>query len=211
MTGLPLIVAEEMDADWSKVAIDWAPADKEVYGYTFTNSQRMMAIVGSRATQLYYGDLRIAGAQVRKVLLLNAAQRWNVDPGSLRTEPSVVVDPASGRRLSYGEIAEFARIPEPLPSVTQAELKAKKDFRLIGKPVPRRDIPAKVTGGPAYVQDIRLPGMLHGRVVRPPRYGARLDNVDDAAARATPGVIAVVRDGSFLGVVAEREEQAVKA
>src|SRR5215467_5245062 len=119
MTGLPLIVAEEMDADWSKVAIDWAPADKEIYGYTFTNSQRMMAIVGSRATQLYYNDLRIAGAQVRKVLLMNAAQRWNLDAGLLKTEPGVVVDPATGRRLSYGEIAEFARIPEPLPSVTQ--------------------------------------------------------------------------------------------
>jgi len=77
--------------------------------------------------------------------------------------------------------------------------------------VPRRDIPAKVTGGAAYVQDIRLPRMLHGRVVRPPRYGARLDNVDEAPVRAMPGVVAVVRDGSFLGVVAEREEQAIKA
>src|SRR5215472_19294620 len=76
MTGLPLIVAEEMDADWSKVAIAWAPADKEVYGYTFMNNERMMQIVGSRATQLYYNDLRIAGAQVRKILLQNAAEKW---------------------------------------------------------------------------------------------------------------------------------------
>src|SRR5581483_3804295 len=74
MTGLPLIVAEEMDADWSKVAIEWAPADKAAYGYTFVNNERMMAIVGSRATQLYYNDLRMAGAQVRKVLLQNAAE-----------------------------------------------------------------------------------------------------------------------------------------
>ena len=71
--------------------------------------------------------------------------------------------------------------------------------------------PNKVTGGAAYVQDMRLPGMLHGRVVRPPRYGAKLDSVDEAAAKAMPGVVAVVRDGSFLGVVAEREEQAIKA
>jgi hypothetical protein len=77
--------------------------------------------------------------------------------------------------------------------------------------VPRIDIPAKVTGGAAFVQDLRLPGMVHGRVVRPPRYGARLDSFDEARVKAMPGVIAVVRDGSFLGVVARREEQAINA
>ena len=82
---------------------------------------------------------------------------------------------------------------------------------MVGKSAPRIDIPAKVTGGAAFVQDMRLPGMVHGRVVRPPRYGARLDNVDEAKVRAMPGVVAVVRDGSFLGVIAEREEQAIKA
>ena len=81
-----------------------------------------------------------------------------------------------------------------------------KELTIVGRSVPRRDIPPKVTDGAAYVQDIRL-----GRVVRPPRYGARLDDIGEAAARAVPGVVAVVRDGSFLGVVAEREEQAVKA
>src|SRR5687767_15252788 len=86
MTSLPLIVAEEMDADWSKVKIDWAPADPTRYGYTFNNA-RAMAIVGSRAVMLYYNDLRIAGAQVRKVLLSNAAEKWNVDVKTLRTEP----------------------------------------------------------------------------------------------------------------------------
>src|SRR4029450_11275398 len=94
MTSLPLIPAGEMDADWSKVKIEWAPADPKVYGYKFGNDQ-MMAIVGSRAVQLYYNDLRMAGAQVRKVLLQNAAQKWGVDASSLRTEPSVVVNPAS--------------------------------------------------------------------------------------------------------------------
>ena len=77
--------------------------------------------------------------------------------------------------------------------------------------IARLDIPGKVTGGAAYVQDIRLPGMVHGRVVRPPRYGAKLESFDEAKVKALPGVIAVVRDGSFLGVVAEREEQAIKA
>ncbi|MFL6934482.1 MAG: molybdopterin cofactor-binding domain-containing protein [Xanthobacteraceae bacterium] len=84
MTSLPLIIAEEMDADWSKVKIEFAPADADVYGYTFQN-QRMMAIVGSRAVQLYYANLRTAGAQVRKVLLANAAEKWGVDAATLKT------------------------------------------------------------------------------------------------------------------------------
>ena len=111
MTSLPLIVAEEMDADWSKVEIEMAPADADVYGYTMHNNQRMMAIVGSRAVMLYYTDLRIAGAQVRKVLMQNAAEKWGVDAATLRTEPGVVVNPANGQRLTYGEIAAFGKMP----------------------------------------------------------------------------------------------------
>ena len=84
MTSLPLILAEEMDADWSKVVLEWAPADAQLYGYRLGNG-REMAIVGSRAVMMYFNDLRLAGAQVRKVLLLNAAERWGVDAASLRT------------------------------------------------------------------------------------------------------------------------------
>src|SRR5882672_7247065 len=89
MTSLPLIVAEEMDADWSKVKIEFAPADASVYGYTFQNA-KAMAIVGSRAVMLYFNDLRTAGAQVRKVMLANAAEKWNTDVKTLRTEPGFV-------------------------------------------------------------------------------------------------------------------------
>src|SRR5918996_1654592 len=132
MTSLPLILADEMAAAWRKVKTEWAPADPAMYGYTFQNS-KAMAIVGSRAVMLYYNDLRIAGAQVRKVLLANAAERWNVDVKSLRTEPGFVLD-SSGRKLGYGEIAAFAKVPSPLPVVEKSELKDKKDFRYIGKP-----------------------------------------------------------------------------
>ena len=83
--------------------------------------------------------------------------------------------------------------------------------RLVGQSLPRVDLPAKVTGGAAFVQDLRLPGMVHGRIARPPQYGAQLEAFDEAKVRAMPGVVAVVRDGSFLGVAAEREEQAIKA
>ena len=93
----------------------------------------------------------------------------------------------------------------------KAKPKLPSSHRIVGKSIARYDIPAKVTGGAAYVQDLRLPGMLHGRVVRPPSYGAKLAAIDEAKIKAMPGVAAVVRDGSFLGVVAEREEQAIRA
>src|SRR5437773_12471481 len=127
MTSLPLIVAEEMDADWSKVKIEFAPADANLYGYTFQNA-KAMAIVGSRAVMLYFNDLRTAGAQVRKVLLANAAEKWGVDAKSLRTEPGFVVDGA-GRKPGYGEIASFAKVPAQLPAVDTAELKSKDQSR----------------------------------------------------------------------------------
>src|SRR3989440_298888 len=154
MTSLPLILAEEMDADWSKVALEWAPADPKVYGYKDPfGDNRLMWIVGSRAVQLYYTQLRTAGAQVRKVLLMNAAQKWGVDAASLKTEPSVVVNPANGQRLTYGEIAAFGTIPATLPAVDPKELKDRKDFRLIGNSVPRRDTPFKVNGTAQYAMD----------------------------------------------------------
>src|SRR6516225_1266132 len=106
MTSLPLIVAEEMDADWSRVAIEWVPADAKVYCYKDPlGTENLMWIVGSRAVQLYFTQLRLAGAQVRKVLIANAAQKWGVDPGTLKTERGAVINPASGARLGYGEIA----------------------------------------------------------------------------------------------------------
>src|SRR3954468_8053038 len=126
MTSLPLILADEMDADWSKVKIEFAPAEVEIYGYTFQNAKGM-AIVGSRAVMLYFNQLRTAGAQVRKVLVANAAQKWGVDASTLKTEPSVVVNPVNGARLTYGEIAAFGTVPSPLPTVDPKEFKARKD------------------------------------------------------------------------------------
>src|SRR3954468_19905218 len=102
MTSLPLILADEMDADWSKVQLEWAPADPSVYGYHVRGEQRM-TIAGSRAVMSYFDQLRVAGAQVRKVLIASAAQKWNTDVKSLRTEPGFVVD-SNGRKLGYGEI-----------------------------------------------------------------------------------------------------------
>src|SRR5918992_5924494 len=209
MTSLPLIVADEMDADWSKVKIDWAPADPTKYGYTFNNA-RAMAIVGSRAVMLYYNDLRIAGAQVRKVLLLNAAEKWGVSPASLRTEPGFVVD-GSGRKMSYGEIASFAKVPSPLPAVEKSELKEKKDFRYIGKSMPRRDTPLKVNGTAKYAMDIDLPGMVYATARHTPVHGGAPESWNDAKVKSMKGVIGTVRLPDGVAVLADTLPHALAA
>jgi isoquinoline 1-oxidoreductase beta subunit len=210
MTSLPMIVAEEMDADWSKVVLEWAPAEKETYGYMLNNS-RMMWIVGSRAVMLYYNQLRTAGAQVRKVLLANAAEKWGVSAATLRTEPGVVINPANGARLSYGEIAEFGKVPSPLPAVAENELKPKKDWRLIGKGVPRRDTPAKVNGSAIYGMDVRLPGMVYATTLHSPVHNSAPESWNDAEIKKMPGVIATVKLSNGVAVVADRFERALAA
>jgi isoquinoline 1-oxidoreductase beta subunit len=211
LTNLPMIVAEEMDADWSKVSIEMAPADAGVYGYMFNNNQRMMAIVGSRATMLYYADLRTAGAQVRKVMLQNAAERWGVDASTLRTEPSVVINPANGQRLTYGEIAAFGKVPSPLPAVDAKELKPKKDWRLIGKGVARRDTPLKVNGSAQYSIDVRVPGMVYATTLHSPVHNCAPESWNDAEIKKMPGVIGTVKLRNGVAVVADRFERALDA
>lgn len=227
MTGLPLIAAEEMDADWSKVKIEWAPADPKVYGYKDPfGPNQLMWIVGSRATQLYYNDLRKAGAQVRRVMLINAAQKWGVDATTLKTEPSVVINPANGARLTYGEIAKFGTVPSPLPEVDPKDFKARKDFRLIGKSVPRRDTPSKVNGTAQYAIDVKLPGMvyasaLHSPVhdaaakvwegIDPTKPAAPAESWNDAEVKKMKGVIGIVKLPTGLAVVADRFETAKAA
>ena len=210
MTSLPLILAEEMDADWSKVKIEFAPADAAVYGYTFQNSKQM-AIVGSRAVMLYYNDLRMAGAQVRKVLLLNAAETWNVDPKSLRTEPGFVVD-SNGRKIGYGEIAANPKgVPSPLPTVDKSELKDKSQFRLIGKPVPRRDTPLKVSGKAQYAIDVQLPGMVYATAKHSPVHGGAPESWNEAKVKSMKGVIGTLRLPDGVAVIADSLPHALAA
>jgi isoquinoline 1-oxidoreductase beta subunit len=224
MTSLPLIVAEEMDADWSKVAIEWVPADPKIYGYKDPfGTEQLMWIVGSRAVQLYFTQLRTAGAQVRKVLIANAAQNWGVDPATLRTEPSVVINPSNGKRLTYGEIAKFGTVPASLPAVDPKEFKERKEFRLIGHSVPRRDTPSKVNGTAQYAIDVKLPGLVYASTLHSPVHsaqpgvwdpgkqdqsGAAPESWNDAQVRAMKGVIAVVKLHNGLAVVADRFEHA---
>lgn len=210
MTGVPVVLAEELDADWSKVTLEMAPADPTIYGYD-ARSGKSMSIVGSRAIRSYFTQMRFAGAQVRKVLVEAAAGHWGTDAELLVTEPGAVVDPAAGRRLSYGEIAAFAAVPARMPEVALAELKKTSEFRLIGKVVPRHDIPAKVDGSAQFSIDVRLPGMVYATTVHSPVQLATPGSWNEAEVRRQDGVIDIVRLEHGVAVVADSFEHALAA
>jgi nicotinate dehydrogenase subunit B len=199
LTALAQIAAEELDLPVARVEMisgDTAQTPDE--GFTS----------GSQSIENSGTAIRLACSEARALLLEHAAKRLDLAAEALTVSQGVIAAP-DDRKLGYGELAADLDLHREVAAT--AAPKPLGEQKIVGRSVPRRDIPAKMTGGTAYVQDIRLPGMVHGRVVRPPRYGARLDHVDEAAARAISGVVSVVRDGSFLGVVAEREEQAIKA
>ncbi len=210
MTGVPIALAEELDADWDKVVLEWAPADAAVFGYE-VRGRRSMVIAGSRAVQSYYDDMRIAGAQVRKVLLQAAAEKWKVSAAELTTEPSVVLHAASGRRMTYGEIAAFAEPPATMPDIGKDELKKPGAFRLIGKPVGRRDIPLKVNGAAQYSIDVQLPGLVYASTVHGPVQLSKPVSWNDAEVRAMKGVSDVVKLDQGVAVVADTYEHVIAA
>src|ERR1700709_2465888 len=149
-----------------------------------------------------------AAAQARGLLVAEAARRLNLSEENLRTENGAVIAP-DGRRLRYGDLVAADMLH--VQAQPKSRLKDPSTFKVMGQPVPRVDIPAKVTGVAAYVHDMRLPGMVHARIVRPPSYGAQLTDLDTSVVEKLPGVVKVVRDGNFLAVVAAKEFQAIKA
>jgi CO/xanthine dehydrogenase Mo-binding subunit len=199
LTALAQIAAEELDLPYERIAMvsgDTARTPDE--GHTS----------GSFSVENSGTALRLAGAEARALLVAEAAKRLNAGADTLKVADGVATAP-DGRKVSYAEIAGAVDLHRE--ATAKVKPKPPAEHAIVGKSTARSDIPAKVTGGAAYVQDIRLPGMVHGRVVRPQRYFAKLESFDAAKVKALPGVIAVVHDGSFLGVVAEREEQAIKA
>jgi CO/xanthine dehydrogenase Mo-binding subunit len=199
LTSLAQIAAEELDLPYERITMisgDTALTPDE--GHTS----------GSFSIENSGTAIRMAGAEARSLLLEQAATRLKAAADTLKVADGVITAP-DGRKATYGEIAGAVDLHREATAKVAPTPPAA--HRIVGQSIARRDIPAKVTGGAAYVQDIRLPGMVHGRVVRPQRSGAKLESFDEAKVKALPGVIAVVRDGSFLGVVAAREEQAVTA
>ncbi|HWW06266.1 MULTISPECIES: xanthine dehydrogenase family protein molybdopterin-binding subunit [Pseudomonadota] len=184
-TALPMILAEELDADWSLVRSRHGTSDAAyvdpLFGIHLTG--------GSHSIKNSFTQYRELGARARAMLLSAAAARWNVSVDALRTEAGTVLGPG-GRKLSYGELAEAAMA---LPVPEKVALKDPTDFRIIGRPTPRLDAAAKSSGRQDYGIDVRLPGQLTAVVARPPVFGARLASVDDSAARAVKGVKAVLR------------------
>jgi isoquinoline 1-oxidoreductase beta subunit len=199
-TALPAIVAEELDADWAKVRPILPPQwEEKKYGNPAYDGA--FQTTASSSVKGYFKGLRLAGAQARRVLIDAAAARWNVPAAELTTEPSVVVHKASGRRLSYGEIAAFAKAPAELPKIEEKDLKSPSNFRLIGKDVPRVDVPSKVTGAAKYAIDVQIPDMVYAAVLQPPYPGGTPQAVDDAAARKVPGITDIVMLPEGVGVV----------
>jgi len=199
-TALPMILAEELDADWSKVRSVHGSNDPAyidpVFGMHITG--------GSGSIAHSYTQYRELGARTRAMLISAAAAQWKTDASALRTRNGVVIGPG-GKQLGYGQLAEAAM---KLPVPETVTLKDPKDFRLIGKPTGRLDAKAKSSGHQSYGIDMRLPGMLTAVVARPPVFAAKLKSVDDGAAKAVKGVKAVLRipvdrGGEGVAVIAD--------
>ena len=198
LTALTQIVADELDVDVKRIEV--------ISGNTALTPNEGVTS-GSLSIQDSGTALRFASAEARALLLQAAAAKLGVPHPELSVSDGNIT--STKGNTSYWDISNAAMLKVESTGATAP--KPSSQHRLIGQSLPRRDIPAKVSGGEAYVQDMRPPGMVHGRVVRPNSPRARLLSVDEAAARQLPGVVAVVRDGNFLAVAAKREEQAIAA
>src|SRR5258708_35571566 len=197
-TALAQIAAEELGITLGRIRM--VPADTAVSPDEGVTS-------GSLSIQDSGVALRRACAQARALLLERAAARLGVSPRDLQVADGAVR--AAGRGTSFWECADDA--PFDCEVDETAALRSPRDYLVVGKPAPRRDLPDKIAGRPCFIQDMALPGMLYGRVVRPPHNFARLISLDDSKLKSMPGLAAIVRDGGFVGILAEREDVAISA
>jgi isoquinoline 1-oxidoreductase beta subunit len=195
-TAIAMIVAEDLDVDWSDVRIEQAPADP-AYGNQVTG--------GSVSVSGHYSALRRAGATARQMLVSAAAQTWSVEPESCRTESGWAIHPDGEQRLPYGElVATAATLPVPDPMRGEGvPLKDPEDFRIIGTRIGHWDTPQMLDGSAIYGIDVKVPGMLYATVARCPVFGGEITGFDEPAARAIPGVRDVVEIDGGVAVVAE--------
>ncbi|WPP50785.1 xanthine dehydrogenase family protein molybdopterin-binding subunit [Catalinimonas niigatensis] len=211
MTALPVILAEELDADWSKVHIENSPIEPDVYGLDRWGGNKIMLTVGSWSVMGYFNSLRQAGAQARYVLLSSVAEHWNVPMSELTTEPGIVVHQKSGRRVSYGEITSFLKVPKSIPEIPEEQLKLPHQFRLIGSVIPRYDIPSKVDGSALFAMDVQIPDMLYGVIERGSVHGSSPTLQNEQAIRTMDGVVELVMLEYGVGIVATSLEKALNA
>ena len=193
-TTLPMLLAEELGCDWTKVRVEHGPA-APAYAHT---AYGMQMTGGSTTTWSEFDRYRQAGALAREMLIAAAAERWKVDPSACRAENGYVLH--EGKKLSFGALADAAQKSKP---PAQVKLKDPKDWKLLGKPTKRLDSPEKVTGRAQFGMDVRLPGMLTAVVARSPVFGGKVKSFRAEKAKAVPGVKSVVEIPSGVAVVAE--------
>lgn len=199
-TGLPAIVAEELDAAWSQMRVASAPAEVPTYGnLALDPTGRMQGTGGSTSVANSWMQLRQAGATARAMLVQAAAQSWSVPTGEITVTDGIVTHAASGQKASFGELAgKAASVPVP----AQVPLKDPSQFKLIGRGhLPRLDSRAKSSGRQTYAIDLGMPGMMTAVVLRPPRFGGKLTSFDAAKSKAVPGVVDVVAIPRGVAVV----------
>lgn len=233
-TALPLLLAEELDADWDDVRAEPAPVDRiyanqammlnalpfgvEEEGWVVRAGAAVMerlgsvlslqATGGSSSIRDAWGPLRVAGATARAMLVEAAARRWQVEARACRTEAGRVIHPDGQRKLGYGElVAEAARLSPP----EHVQLKSPKQFRLIGRAAPRQDIPAKVNGSAVFGVDVRVPDMVYAALIQAPVFGSEVASFDGSEALRRRGVLQVVRIPHAVAVVADNWWRAKQA
>ncbi len=188
-TGLAILVAEELEADWNRVKVVPAVADPRLD----------MSTAGSRSIRSQFVPVRTAAAAAKEMLLTAAAQTWNVSPDSLQAQNNAILHPPTRRRAGYGELVAYAAT---LPVPAAPKLKAASSFRLIGKRIPRVDTPVKVNGRAEFGMDVRVTGMRYAVLVRSPVIAGELDRFEDSGAMAVGGVEQVVKVENAVAVVA---------
>ena len=197
-TALPMLVAEELDADMSNVTVEHSPPSDKLYGNAFLGGVQTTG--NSSSIRAFYLPLRQAGAAARAMLVAAAAEKLNVDANALITEPGFVVDAAGKRRIAYGELTDAAA---KMPIPTDVKLKDPSVFRIVGTPAKRLDVAGKVDGTAVFGIDVKLPGMQIATVAASPVFGGTLTSLDEAAALKVPGVHQVAKLDNAVAVIAE--------
>ena len=196
-TGLATLVAEELDAAWSQIHVEGAPANAKLYNNRFWGA--VQGTGGSTAIANSFEQMRKAGAAARRMLVDAAAKKWAVPATEIRVRDGVLRHESTGQQATFGDMADLAAM-QPVPQ--DVFLKDPDEFRLIGTHVPRKDSRAKINGTAIFTQDIKLPGLLTALVAHPPRFGARVESFDAGEAKKIEGVSDVVEIPSGVAVLA---------
>lgn len=192
-TALPLILAEELDADWSKVKAEYAPPNPKVYGNPHPLLNGGQATLASVTVAGYFTPLRLLGAQARQVLVDAVANKWSVPASELTTDKGQVMHAKSNQRISYGEVAKFATVPAELPKLSANDLKKPEQFKLIGRAdLGRTDVKSKTNGTAQFGIDVTVPDMVYATILEAPVEGAKAENINTEEAMAIPGITRVI-------------------